>query len=177
MLGVDQIPCLSLDITDRTPLESFKGALNTQTLTRSREKKADSSSAWQALWPWMYLKEKEGHRLSVHKSVSHNEPKSSTPKPKSVATGRVPKLSFAVVVPSPPKRSTHKSTRVKRDHPEHGDSSQSQDHTPAAPDHYNSQSDAKSSSRSSRSTSISSIVNPTESSWSFRWFSNTCAAR
>jgi hypothetical protein len=55
-------------------------------------------------------------------------------RPKSAATGSVPKLSFAVVVPSPPKRSTHKSTRVKREPPER-DSSRSQDRTPAAPDH------------------------------------------
>ena len=55
--------------------------------------------------------------IHCHESVSHNESKTSTPKPKSVATGRVPKgpkPSFAVVIPSLPKRSTHKSTRVKR---------------------------------------------------------------
>lgn len=57
------------------------------------------------------------------------------PRPKSsAATGGVPKLSFAVVVPSPPKRLTHKPPRVKREPPER-DSPQSQDHTPAASDH------------------------------------------
>jgi hypothetical protein len=56
------------------------------------------------------------------------------PRPKSAATGGVPKLSFAVVVPPPPKSLMHKPTRVKREPPER-DSSQSQGHTPAAPDH------------------------------------------
>jgi hypothetical protein len=64
-------------------------------------------------------------------SQSSSKDKSKRSTPKSAATGGVPKLSFAVVVPSP---KHFKPTRVKREPPERH-SSQSQDHTPAAPDH------------------------------------------
>jgi hypothetical protein len=60
-------------------------------------------------------------------SQSSSKDKSKTSRPKSVTTDGVPKLSFAVVVPSPPKRSTYKPTRVEREPPER-DSSQLQDH-------------------------------------------------
>ena len=71
----------------------------------------------------------------THSQLSSKERwKTSTPTPKSAATDGVPKLSFAVVVPSPPKRSTHKLTRVKRE-PLERDSSQLRYHTPAAPGH------------------------------------------
>jgi hypothetical protein len=65
--------------------------------------------------------------------------KSSQSPPKSVVTdsvdkprdkSRKPKLSFAVVVPSPPKRSTHQPARVERA-TSGRDTSQSQDPTPA----------------------------------------------
>ena len=54
-------------------------------------------------------------------SSSNDKPKTSTPKNAAVTNG-VPKLSFAVVVPSPPKRSTYKLTRAERKPPERGTS-------------------------------------------------------
>ncbi|KAF8490953.1 hypothetical protein F5888DRAFT_1081978 [Russula emetica] len=70
----------------------------------------------------------------THSKSSPTKDKSKTSTPKSAATDGVPKLSFAVVVPSPPKRSTYKPTRVERGLPER-DSSQLQYRTSAAPDH------------------------------------------
>ena len=66
-------------------------------------------------------------------SQSSSKEKSKTSMPKSAVTDGVPKLSFAVVVPSPPKRS-YKPTRVGREPLERG-SSQLKYRTPAAPDH------------------------------------------
>ena len=57
-------------------------------------------------------------------SQSSSKEKSKTSTPKSAAIDGVPRRTFAVVVPSPPKRSTYKPTRVKRE-----------DRTPAFPDH------------------------------------------
>jgi hypothetical protein len=60
-------------------------------------------------------------------SQSSSKDKSKTSKQKGTATDGVPKLSFAVVVPSPLKRSTYKPTRVGRELPGR-DSSQLHDH-------------------------------------------------
>lgn len=94
-------------------------------------------------------------------SQSSSKEKSKTSTPKSAVTGGVPKLSFAVVVPSPPKRSTYKPTRVEREPPER-DSLQLQYRTPAAPDHKENMNDRFSEPRATH-TPTPALARPTRS--------------
>jgi hypothetical protein len=85
-------------------------------------------------------------------SQSSLKEKSKTSTPKRAAIDGVPKRSFAVVVPSPPKRSTYRPTRVKRE-----------GHTPTFPDHAEKSKENTVSESRATHTPTPALARPTRS--------------